>query len=84
MAVAGDAQGAAPTALRFESGKRSVVPGPAVKYDFSPNVGVIVGARFIRGRNTTDSVTPVVALNYVHRVAPIAWRVRAPPGINAT
>jgi hypothetical protein len=37
-----------------------------VEYNFSPRFGVIFGARLIRGRNTTTSVTPVVAFNYVH------------------
>ena len=59
--------GAVPTPLRFESRTSGAwFLAPAVEYNFSPSVGVIVGARFIRGRNTTDSVTPVVALNYVH------------------
>jgi hypothetical protein len=37
-----------------------------VEYSFSPRFGILAGARLIRGRNTTDSVTPVVAFNYVH------------------
>ena len=28
--------------------------------------GIIFGARLIRGRNTSNSATPVVAFNYVH------------------
>jgi hypothetical protein len=56
-----------PTPLYFESGTSEAwFLAPAVEYNFSPSFGVIFGARLIRGRNTTDSVTPVVAFNYVH------------------
>lgn len=56
-----------PTPLRFESGTSEAwILAPAVEYNVSPTFGVIVGARVIRGRNTTDSVTPVVAFNFVH------------------
>ena len=54
-------------ALSFESGTSEAwFLAPAVEYNFSPTFGIIFGARLIRGRNTTDSVTPVVAFNYVH------------------
>lgn len=40
---------------------------PAVEYNFSSKVGVIAGARiFPAGKNMTDSITPVVAVNIVH------------------
>ena len=53
--------------LNFESGTSEAwFLAPAVEYNFSPTFGIIFGARLIRGRNTTDSVTPVVAFNYVH------------------
>lgn len=40
---------------------------PAVEYSWTPNLGVLVGARAIAGgRNTTASMTPVVAVNFVH------------------
>jgi len=56
-----------PTPLRFESGSSEAwFLAPAVEYNFSPRFGIIFGARLIRGRNTTHSVTPVVAFNYVH------------------
>ena len=56
-----------PSALRFASGSSEAwFLAPAVEYNFSPRFGVIFGARLIRGRNTTTSVTPVVAFNYVH------------------
>jgi len=60
-------QDSAPTPLRFESGSSGAwFLAPAVEYNFSSTFGVIVGARLIRGRNATNSVTPVIAFNYVH------------------
>jgi hypothetical protein len=39
---------------------------PAVEYNWNAGIGIIVGARAIEiGRNTTRTVTPVVALNVV-------------------
>ena len=39
---------------------------PAVEYNFSSRIGVIVGARwFGAGRNTSATVTPAIALNMV-------------------
>ena len=40
---------------------------PAIEYNFSSRIGVIVGARwFAAGRNTGASVTPVAAINMVY------------------
>jgi hypothetical protein len=40
---------------------------PAIEYNFSSRVGVIVGARwFAAGRNTEASITPVAAINIVY------------------
>ncbi len=40
---------------------------PAVEYNWNANVGLIGGVRlFPAGRNTSASVTPVFAINYVH------------------
>jgi hypothetical protein len=45
---------------------KSVILAPAVEYNFNSRVGVIVGARIVpAGRNTTASVTPAIAVNYV-------------------
>ena len=39
---------------------------PAVEYNWSPNIGLLLGARIItRGRNVPASVTPAIAINYV-------------------
>jgi hypothetical protein len=40
---------------------------PALEYNFNSKVGVIFGTRiFPAGKNTTDSFTPVIAVNIVH------------------
>lgn len=40
---------------------------PAFEYNFTSKVGLIAGARiFPAGKNTTDSITPVIAVNIVH------------------
>lgn len=45
---------------------QALILAPAVEYNISPALGVIAGARIIpAGRNTTASVTPVIAVNYV-------------------
>lgn len=40
---------------------------PAVEYNFSNRVGVIFGTRlFPAGKNTSDTITPAIAVNIVH------------------
>ena len=40
---------------------------PAVEYSWTPNLGVLLGARVIvGGHNATRSLTPAIAVNYVH------------------
>jgi hypothetical protein len=40
---------------------------PAIEYNFTGRIGVIAGARwFAAGRNTSASITPVVAINMVY------------------
>lgn len=40
---------------------------PAIEYNLNSKVGVIVGMRvFPAGKNTTNSITPVIAVNIVH------------------
>jgi len=40
---------------------------PAIEYNFNSRVGVIVGTRlFPAGKNTPNSITPVLAINIVH------------------
>ena len=40
---------------------------PAIEYNWKSNLGVLVGTRlFPAGRNTALSITPAIAINYVH------------------
>jgi hypothetical protein len=40
---------------------------PAIEYNFSGKVGVIAGMRlFPAGKNTSNSITPAIAINIVH------------------
>jgi len=54
--------------VRFNSGlSQQYGFAPAIEYNWSSKVGVIFGTRFIGpGRNTARTITPVVAVNYVH------------------
>jgi hypothetical protein len=55
-----------PVALNSGS-SRAFGLAPAIEYNFSPKVGVIVGTRFFpSGRNTAVTITPVIAVNIVH------------------
>jgi hypothetical protein len=55
------------SAVDLQSGSSEYLAvAPAVEYNFSPRVGVIVGARvFVAGRNTGSSVTTAAAINMV-------------------
>lgn len=40
---------------------------PALEYNWTPNLGILVGVRLIpTGHNTAASITPAIAVNYVH------------------
>ena len=40
---------------------------PAIEYNWTPNIGVLLGTRVIfGGHRTPSSITPAIALNYVH------------------
>ena len=54
-----------PVLLDAQSGSSEYLAiAPAVEYNFTGSVGVIVGARiFVAGRNTGSSITPVAAIN---------------------
>jgi hypothetical protein len=40
---------------------------PAIEYSWKPNLGVLIGTRLIAGgHNTAASITPAVAINFVH------------------
>jgi hypothetical protein len=56
------------TSIFLNSGPSQVLGfAPAFEYNFTSKVGFIAGARiFPAGKNTTDSITPVIAVNIVH------------------
>ena len=55
-------------AIQLNSGSsQAFALAPAFEYNFNNKVGVILGTRlFPAGKNTTDSITPVIAINIVH------------------
>jgi len=57
-----------PTSVRLDLGSSEAFGfAPAIEYSWTPNVGVLVGARIIGfGHNTTATITPAVAINFVH------------------
>src|SRR5579863_2534028 len=54
--------------IRLDSGTSEVFAcAPAVEYSWKPNLGVLLGTRVIPAtHNTHASVTPAVAINFVH------------------
>ncbi len=54
--------------VNFDLGPRDAFAlAPAVEYSWSSRIGVLLGARlFPAGRNTGASITPAIAINYVH------------------
>jgi hypothetical protein len=57
-----------PVPVRRDSGPTAAFGfAPAIEYSWTPNLGVLVGVRLIPARrNTPSSITPAVAINYVH------------------
>lgn len=46
---------------------QAFILAPAIEYNFNSKVGIILGPRiFPAGKNTTDSITPAIAINIVH------------------
>jgi hypothetical protein len=56
-----------PPSIRLNSGTSDGFGfAPAIEYSWKPNLGVIFGTRVIAGRNTATTITPAVAINFVH------------------
>jgi hypothetical protein len=53
--------------IRLNSGTSDGIGfAPAIEFSWTPNIGVLAGVRIIpKGHNTSASVTPAVAINYV-------------------
>jgi len=56
------------TNVRLDLGSNDAVGfAPAVEYSWKPNLGVLIGVRVVvLGHNTATTITPAVALNFVH------------------
>ena len=56
------------TNVALNSGSSETIAfAPAVEYSWKPTIGVLLGVRIIAlGHNTSPSITPAVALNFVH------------------
>jgi hypothetical protein len=54
--------------VHLNSGSSETIAfAPAVEYSWKPTIGVLLGVRIIGlGHNTSTSITPAVALNFVH------------------
>lgn len=54
--------------VRLNSGTiEAFALAPAVEYSWKHNIGVLLGVRLIpAGRNTSYTITPAIAINYVH------------------
>jgi len=63
-----DPVNALPTPVHLRAGSSDAYGyAPAVEYNFSASLGVLLGARVIvGGHNATRSLTPAIAINYVH------------------
>ena len=63
-----DPANALPVPVHLQGGSSDAYGyAPAIEYNFSANLGVLLGARVIvGGHNATRSLTPAIAVNYVH------------------
>lgn len=63
-----ESSGSGMIAVRTQSGASTMIGfAPAIEYNFNAHLGLLFGVRVIAGgHNTTRSVTPAVALNFVH------------------
>jgi len=57
-----------PPNIQLNSGSSDAIGfAPALEYNWKPTIGVLIGTRIIAlGHNTPTTITPAVAINYVH------------------
>jgi hypothetical protein len=56
-----------PTVVMNSGSSEAFGFAPAIEYNLSSNLGILLGTRIIPfGHNTTPSITPAVAINFVH------------------
>jgi hypothetical protein len=62
-----DASQTPPTIQQNTGSSDAIGFAPALEYNWKPTIGVLVGTRIIAlGHNTPTTITPAVAINYVH------------------
>lgn len=61
-------QDATRSAILLNSGSSTAFAvAPAIEYSWKPNLGVLLGVRLVpAGRNTSKTITPAIAINFVH------------------
>ncbi len=66
--ITGQDPAQSPPNIQLNSGSSDAVGfAPALEYNWKPTIGVLVGTRIIAlGHNTPTTITPAVAINYVH------------------
>jgi hypothetical protein len=66
--ITGNDPAQSPPNIQLHSGSSDVIGfAPALEYNWKPTIGVLVGTRIIAlGHNTPTTITPAVAINYVH------------------
>jgi hypothetical protein len=66
--TAGNDPSQSPPNIQLNSGSSDAIGfAPALEYNWKPTIGVLVGTRIIAlGHNTPTTITPAVAINYVH------------------
>jgi hypothetical protein len=66
--ITGNDPAQSPPDIQLNSGSSDAVGfAPALEYNWKPTIGVLVGTRIIAlGHNTPSTITPAVAINYVH------------------
>jgi hypothetical protein len=66
--ITGQDPAQSPPNILLNSGASDAVGfAPALEYNWKPTIGVLVGTRVIAlGHNTATTITPAVAINYVH------------------
>jgi hypothetical protein len=66
--ITGQDPAQSPPSIQLNSGSSDAIGfAPALEYNWKPTIGVLVGTRIIAlGHNTPTTITPAVAINYVH------------------
>ena len=66
--VTGNDPSQIPPNVQFNLGSSDAVGfAPALEYNWKPTIGILIGTRIIAvGHNITNTITPAVAINYVH------------------